>query len=203
MNFEEKYRKYKIKYITLKSNLNISAHGGKEKEESYKLTPIFTKESNQEPEPESKQEPELEQNQEPEQILTKMEWNINPGQPRNLRNNTSVILSKKDGSKFILREGDYINYISKSGFEKNGNLIELNINNPLRSKSRLIGRQHGQIKSFIDENGNHVGNPVQVEVYRQNYDTGIFEKYPTHKIHRLDYVTLYKPNESWPEGAGP
>jgi hypothetical protein len=194
MNFEQKYFKYKNKYINLKKIL-----GGKEKYPT--LTPIFeqTKPEKKEPIPSSTPAPvEIPPH-------GKIEWNINPSEPRNTRNNTSVKLTKKNGESFIVREGDYINYVSKSGFNPpaTGDVIPLDPTNPFKKEPRQVGRQLGYVRSFLDENGTHTGPPVAIEVYRQNYDSLIFEKQPTHKTKRFDQVVLYKRNNDWPAGSGP
>jgi hypothetical protein len=213
MNFEQKYYKYKNKYNQLKSeislmqnaqqynNLNTNLNnilGGDDKTPT--LTPIFT----EEPKPEPTPTPTPAPTEIPEH--GKIEWNIDPEKPRNLRNNTSVKLTKKNGESFIINEGDVINYISKSGFTnkdpKTGDVIPLDPNNPEKRLPRQVGRQLGQVRSFLDINNGHTGNPTAIEVYRHHYDTRVFEKDPTHKTFRFDQVSLYKPNETWPPGAG-
>ena len=99
MNYELKYLKYKSKYLALKREYLGAG-----------LTPIFTEEPKSEPKP----TPDPTKAEIPK--FGKIEWNIDPEQPRNLRNNTSVKLTKPNGESFIVREGDYINYVSKSGF---------------------------------------------------------------------------------------
>jgi len=194
MNFEQKYIKYKTKYLQLKK-----IFGGEGKAPT--LTPILLdKPDEPKPTPTPTPIPEI-----PEH--GKIEWNINPGEPRNFSNNKSVKLTNKNGS-FIVREGDYINYVSKSGFNppKIGTLIPLDPTDPEKSKPRKMGRQIGYVRSFKDENGTHTGNPIEIEVYRQNYDSLEFEKHPTHKTKRFDVVSLYinpKNKSNWPAGAGP
>jgi hypothetical protein len=201
MNFEQKYIKYKNKYLTLKKIL-----GGEDKEKYPTLTPIFETTKSEKIEPTPTPTPTTPPTPTVEiPSHGKIEWNINPNEPRNTRNNTSVKLTKKNGETFIVREGDYINYVSKSGFNPpaTGELIPLDPNNPYAQLPRQVGRQLGYVRSFLDENGTHTGPPVAIEVYRQNYDSLIFEKQPTHKTSRFDQVKLYKRNNDWPAGSGP
>jgi len=219
MDFELKYLKYKAKYLALKKqailtqgmsdNGSINAKYLALKKEIYggdnvatatpTLTPIFTEESKPEPTP----TPDPKKAEIPK--FGKIEWNIDPEQPRNLRNNTSVKLTKPNGESFIVREGDYINYVSKSGFNppKTGELIPLDPNNPNKHLPRQVGRQLGYVRSILDINNEHTGPPTAIEVYRQHYDTRVFDKHPTHKTFRFDHVSLYKPKDNWIPGTGP